>query len=142
MIYNRRPIRTSIIRQRSKDECARWIAFSERNVKSRAEGAFILSIVFGEADPPFPLMETLEQIKNRAELAVRGAKIDIVVNPGPSQQSSLLVDHEHAVAVAQFLRDHPALSFDFCSNVTGIDWLDRTMKKTVKMKQVVDRIVG
>jgi NADH-quinone oxidoreductase subunit C len=85
-------------------------------------------------------METLEQIKNRAELAARGAKIDIVVNPGPSQQSSLLIDNEHAVAVAQFLRDHPALSFDFCSNVTGVDWLGRTVKETTKVKQVVEGV--
>jgi NADH-quinone oxidoreductase subunit C len=85
-------------------------------------------------------METLEQIKNRAELAARGAKIDIVVNPGPSQQSSLLIDNEHAVAVATFLRDHPTLSLDFCSNVTGVDWLDRVVKKTTKVKQVVDGV--
>jgi NADH-quinone oxidoreductase subunit C len=85
-------------------------------------------------------METLEEIKNRAELAARGAKIDIVVNPGPSQQSSLLIDNEHAVVVAQFLRDHAALKFDYCSNVTGVDWLDRVVKKTVKVKQVVDGV--
>ena len=66
-------------------------------------------------------MELLEQIKNRAELAARGAKIDVVVNPGPAQQSSLLIDNEHAAAVARFLRDHPALKFDHCSNVTGVD---------------------
>ncbi len=83
-------------------------------------------------------METLEQIENRAELASRGAKIDIVVNPGPSQQSSLLIDNQHAFAVAQFLRDHPVLRFDYCSNVTGVDWPDRVVKKTVKVKQVVD----
>ena len=85
-------------------------------------------------------MESLEQIKNPAELAARGAKIDIIVNPGPAQQSSLLIDHEHAVAVAKFLRDHPVLSFDFCSNVTGVDWLDRTIKKTTKVKQIVDGV--
>ena len=85
-------------------------------------------------------METLEQIKNRAELAARGTKIDIVPNPGPSQQSSLLIDNEHAVAVAQFLRDHPALRFDYCSNVTGVDWLDRVVKKTTKAKQVVEGV--
>jgi len=85
-------------------------------------------------------VETLEQIKNRAELAVRGAKIDIVPNPGPSQQSSLLIDNEHAVEVAKFLRDHPALNFDFCSNATGVDWLDRVVKKTTKVKQVVDGV--
>jgi NADH-quinone oxidoreductase subunit C len=85
-------------------------------------------------------LETLEQIKNRAELAVRGAKIDIVVNPGPSGQSSLLIDNDHAVEIAKFLRDHPALGFDFCSNVTGVDWLDRVVKKTTKVRQVVDGV--
>lgn len=85
-------------------------------------------------------METLEQIKNRCELATRGAKIELIVNPGPSLQSSLWIDNDHAVAVATFLRDHPALSFDFCSNVTGVDWLDRTVKHTRKVKQVVDGV--
>ncbi len=85
-------------------------------------------------------METLEQIKNRAELAVRGSKIDIVVNPGPSGQSSLLVNSMHALEVAKFFRDHPALSFDFCSNVTGVDWLDRTLKHSTKVKQIVDGV--
>jgi NADH-quinone oxidoreductase subunit C len=85
-------------------------------------------------------VETLEQIKNRAELAARGSRIEIVPNPGPSQQSSLLVDNEHALAIAQFLRDHPALRFDFCSNVTGVDWLDRTVKKIVKVKTVVEGV--
>jgi NADH-quinone oxidoreductase subunit C len=80
-------------------------------------------------------METLGQIKNRTELATRGSRIEIVPNPGPSQQSSLLVDYEHALAIAQFLRDHPALRFDFCSNVTGVDWLDRTVKKTLNRRQ-------
>jgi len=85
-------------------------------------------------------LETLEQIKARAEAAVAGAKIDIVANPGPSQQSSLLIDNEHAAAVARFLRDDPALRLDFCSNATGVDWLDRTVKKMVKVKKVVDGV--
>ena len=85
-------------------------------------------------------MESLQEIKARAEVAMAGAKIDIVANPGPSQQSSLLIDNEHAVAVAKFLRDDPALRLDFCSNATGVDWLDRTVKKTVKVKKVVDGV--
>jgi len=83
-------------------------------------------------------METLDQIKARAEAAVPGAKIDIVPNPGPAQQLSLLIDNEHALAVARFLRVDPALRLDFCSNVTGVDWLDRTVKKTVKVKKILD----
>src|SRR3984893_12456941 len=85
-------------------------------------------------------MESLDQIKNRAELAARGTKVDIVVNPGPSQQSSLLIDNEHAATIARFLRDHPALKFDYCSNVTGVDWPERTLKKTVKVKTTVDGV--
>src|SRR5260370_51200 len=86
------------------------------------------------------VMESLDEIKARAEAAVPGAKIDIVVNPGPSQQSSLLLDNEHAAAVARFLRDDPALRLDFCSNATGVDRLDRTGKKTVEVKTVVDGV--
>src|ERR1043166_7573528 len=83
------------------------------------------------------MMETLEQIKNRAEQAAPGAQLEIIPNGSPSQQSSLLIDNEHAAEVARFLRDDAAFSFDFCSNVTGVDWLDRTVKKTTKVKQVV-----
>ena len=83
-------------------------------------------------------METLEQIKNRAQLAARGAKVEIVVNPGPSQQSSLLIDNQHAVTIARLLRDHPVLKFDFCSNVTGVDWPERTVTKKVKVKKTVE----
>ena len=83
-------------------------------------------------------MEPLEQIKARAEAAVAGAKIDVVPNPGPANQPSLLIDNEHARGIARFLRDDPTLRLDFCSNVTGVDWLDRTVKKAVKVKKIVD----
>jgi NADH-quinone oxidoreductase subunit C len=85
-------------------------------------------------------VESLDQIKTRIETAVPGAKIDIVSNPGPANQPSLAIDNEHGTAVAKFLRDDPALRLDFCSNVTGVDWLQRTIKKTVKVKQVVDGV--
>ena len=83
------------------------------------------------------MMETLEQLKTRAEAAFPAAKIDIVPNPGPANQPSLLIDNEHAPEIAKFLRDDPTLRLDFCSNVTGVDWLDRVVKKTTKIKQVV-----
>jgi NADH-quinone oxidoreductase subunit C len=85
-------------------------------------------------------METLDEIKARAEAAVRGAKIDVIPNASPSQQTSLLIDNEHALEVARFLRDDSELRHDFCSNATGVDWLDRTIKKTVKVKQIVDGV--
>jgi NADH-quinone oxidoreductase subunit C len=83
-------------------------------------------------------MESLDEIKARAGAAVPGAKIEIIPNPGPAKQPSLLLDREHAVAIARFLRDDAVLRLDFCSNATGVDWLDRTVKKTVKVKKVVD----
>ncbi len=83
-------------------------------------------------------MESLEQIKVRVEAAIPGAKIELVPNPGPANQPSLLIDNEDAPAIAKFLRDDPTLRLDFCSNVTGVDWLDRVMKKTTKAKKVVD----
>jgi NADH-quinone oxidoreductase subunit C len=86
------------------------------------------------------VVETLEQIKERIEAALPGARIEIVPNPGPANQPSLLIDNEHAPAVARFLRDDPELRFDFCSNATGIDWLDRTLKKTAKVKTIVEGV--
>jgi len=85
-------------------------------------------------------VESLEQIKARAEAAIPGAKIDIIPNPGPANQPSLLLAHEHAREVATFLRDDPVLRLDFCSNATGVDWLDRVVKKTAKAKMVVEGV--
>jgi NADH-quinone oxidoreductase subunit C len=83
-------------------------------------------------------MESLEEIKARVQLAVPGAKIEIVPNPGPANQPSLLIGHEQARAVALFLRDDPALRLDHCSNVTGVDWLDRKVTKKMKVKKLVE----
>src|SRR3954470_8014429 len=85
-------------------------------------------------------MESLDQIKARIDAAVPGAKIEIITNPSPSGQSSLLVDREHARNVAEFLRDDSDLQLDFCSNVTGVDWIDRIVKNTIKVKKVVDGV--
>jgi NADH-quinone oxidoreductase subunit C len=85
-------------------------------------------------------METLEQIKGRIEAAVPGAKLEIIPNDSPSGERSMQVDNAHAVAVAEFLRDDASLRLDFASNVTGVDWLDTVVKKTVKVKQVVDGV--
>ena len=52
-----------------------------------------------------------------------------------SQQHSLLIDNEHAVAIARFLRVDPALRLDFCSNVTGVDWLDRVGEENNEGKE-------
>src|SRR5437764_3162533 len=83
-------------------------------------------------------MESLDGIKARIEAAVPAATILVIPNPGPANQPSLLIDNEHAPAVARFLRDDPALRLDHCSNVTGVDWLDRTVTAKVKVKKIVE----
>jgi len=83
-------------------------------------------------------MESLEEIKARVEAAAPGAKVTIIANPGPANQPSLLIDNEHATAVAEFLRDDSALHLDYCSNVTGVDWPDRKVSKKVKTKKMVE----
>jgi NADH-quinone oxidoreductase subunit C len=85
-------------------------------------------------------METPEEIKTRIEAAVPGAKLTLVANASPSGQRSLLIDNEHATTVATFLRDDPQLRLDYCSNVTGVDWLDRVVKTKVKVRKVVDEV--
>ena len=86
---------------------------------------------------PFP---TLEQLKALAEAAVPGAQLVLVKNESPCAQHSLAVDVEHAYAVARFLRDDPQLRLDYCSNVTGVDYLDAELSEKVKVKKVVDGV--
>ena len=85
-------------------------------------------------------METLEQIRARIEVAVPGARLEIIPNDSPSAQRSLLVDGEHGLAVAKFLRDDAELRFDYCSNATGVDWPEAELTEKIKVKQVVDGV--
>jgi NADH-quinone oxidoreductase subunit C len=82
----------------------------------------------------------LEKIKSDVEAAVPGCRLEIVRNGSPSAQHSLLVDHEHALEVANFLRDSAELRLDYCSNVTGVDWLDTEISEKVKVKTLVDGV--
>ncbi|MFO1498121.1 MAG: NADH-quinone oxidoreductase subunit C [Verrucomicrobiota bacterium] len=83
-------------------------------------------------------METLEQIQQRIEAAVPGARLEIVPNDSPSGQRSLLVDCGHALPVAAFLQTDPLLRFDYVSNVTGIDWPDLVLKEKVRVRKLID----
>jgi NADH-quinone oxidoreductase subunit C len=82
----------------------------------------------------------LETIKSEIEANVPGCRLEMVANPSPSGQHSLLLDGEHAVDVAVFLRDASGLRFDFCSNVTGIDWPGKEVAEKVKVRKLVDGI--
>jgi NADH-quinone oxidoreductase subunit C len=83
---------------------------------------------------------TLETIKSEIEAKLPGCVLEIVPNPSPSGQHSLRIDPAHAVAIATFLRDAEHLRFDYCSNVTGIDWPGKEISEKIKVKQMVDGI--
>lgn len=70
-------------------------------------------------------METPEQIRDRLLARFPGASVTVVTNPGSSGQHSLLIGALNALDMALFLRDAPGLRLDYCSNVTGLDWLER-----------------
>jgi NADH-quinone oxidoreductase subunit C len=85
-------------------------------------------------------VETIEQIKSRVTHALPGARLEIIANESSSGQRSLLVDGEHGVAVAKFLRDDPELQLDYCSNATGVDWPEAVVKTKIKKKVTVDGV--
>jgi NADH-quinone oxidoreductase subunit C len=78
-------------------------------------------------------METLEQLRDRLLAAFPGATVSVFQNPGPAAQHALLLDAAQARAIAQFLRDDPALQLDYCSNVTGVDWPEKEIVETAKV---------
>jgi NADH-quinone oxidoreductase subunit C len=63
-----------------------------------------------------------------------------VINGSPSAQNSLLIDRQHGLEAAKFLRDDPELRLDFCSNVTAVDWPDREKTDKIKTKKIVDGV--
>jgi NADH-quinone oxidoreductase subunit C len=82
----------------------------------------------------------LEKIKAEIEAHVAGCRIEIIGNDSPSAQHSLLVGPQHALAVAEFLRDAPHLRYDFCSNVTGLDWPGKEIAEKITVRKVVDGV--
>lgn len=86
-------------------------------------------------------MKTVEEIKAAIEAAVPGAGVEVILNPSPAAQHSLLLAPKTAFAAAQFLHDDADLALDFCSNVTGVDWLDKEITEKVKVTKPVTRTV-
>jgi len=68
-------------------------------------------------------MDTIEQIKEAALQAAPGATIEIIPSTPAAQQPALLVDAGHIVAVAKWLKSDARYQMDFCSCVTGVDYL-------------------
>ncbi|QMV17297.1 NADH-quinone oxidoreductase subunit C [Granulicella sp. 5B5] len=80
----------------------------------------------------------METLKASLEAALPGCVVEMVMNPSACAQHSLLVTPADAVAVATLLRD--AEGFDYCSNVTGVDWPAREVTEKVKVKKLVEGV--
>lgn len=83
-------------------------------------------------------MIEVNNIKALVEVSVPTARLQVVSNDSPANQPSLLVNAAEAPAIARFLRDAPELRFDYCSSVTGVDWLDSVIKEKIKVKKTVE----
>ncbi len=70
-------------------------------------------------------MESIEKTKEAAAQAIPGAQIEIVNSTPAAQQHALLVDREHVYAVAKVFKEDPRFEMDFCSCVTGVDYLPK-----------------
>jgi NADH-quinone oxidoreductase subunit C len=68
-------------------------------------------------------MEAIEKIKEQVLAAVPGAQIEIINSTPAAAQPALLVDREHICGVAKFFKEDPRFQMDFCSCVTGVDYL-------------------
>ena len=79
-------------------------------------------------------METPEQIRDRLQARFPDAEVAVLPNPAPAGPASLLIGTACAGEIARFLRDDPALRFDYCSNATGVDWPDKEIVETVKTR--------
>src|SRR2546423_15719861 len=80
----------------------------------------------------------LEALKSEIEAAIPECRLEITFNPGSSAQHSLRVDPEHGLAAAFYLRDR--CQFDFCTNVTGVDWPAKELTEKINVKQLVDGV--
>jgi len=80
----------------------------------------------------------IESVLQRIRENVTDSGVSLEENPGPASEHSLILEHESAHAVVSFLHDDPDLAFDYLSNATGVDWLDREIKEKKKVRQEVE----
>jgi NADH-quinone oxidoreductase subunit C len=85
-------------------------------------------------------VESPDQICKRLRAALPRTDVVFVPNASPSNQPSLRIKRADALTVCRFLRDDPALQFDYVSNVTGVDWLDWVQREKVRVLRVVDGV--
>ena len=86
-------------------------------------------------------METPDQIRERVLKWMPKARVE-VLNCGPAGQHALLVHRDDIQEIARWLRDDAELRLDYCSNVTGGDWLPRKEKVKEGDKEIEKEFSG
>ncbi|MCD6338121.1 MAG: NADH-quinone oxidoreductase subunit C [Verrucomicrobia bacterium] len=85
-----------------------------------------------------PGLPSFQEIRRILEERVEGLRLEFIPNPAAPDQSSFCVPTEFALETARILRDDPRFALDFCSNVTGVDWLDQTVEETILHRETTD----
>jgi NADH-quinone oxidoreductase subunit C len=68
-------------------------------------------------------MDTVEQIREAVLKVVPGATVEIIASTPAAQQPALLINREHIFAAAKYLKEDARYQLDYCSCVTGVDYL-------------------
>lgn len=77
-------------------------------------------------------MSVAEAILGQIREVFPKAEVSLVPNPSPSNQNSLWVASADLFEIARWLRDQAEPTFDYLSNLTGVDWPDKTVKEKTK----------
>jgi NADH-quinone oxidoreductase subunit C len=85
-------------------------------------------------------MKTAEEILAAIKTALPNASVQLVLNPSPCAQHSLLMAAADAVEIASFLREDAEFALDYCSNATGVDWPGKEIAEKVKTTKLVDGV--
>ena len=83
-------------------------------------------------------MTNVQAIRGQILAALPKSNIELVENDSPCGQHSLLVEAKDLLGVARFAKSPTGLGFDYCSNVTGVDVVDRIETSRRKEKRIVD----
>lgn len=86
-------------------------------------------------------MMSLEELKARLESELENLHLEIIPNAAPGGEASLLVPSTCIYRVGRYLHDAEDLQFDYLSNVSGVDWLDREVTEKVKVTRTVTKEV-
>lgn len=80
-------------------------------------------------------MNLAEAILGQIREAFPKTEVSLVPNPSPSNQNSLRVAAADLLEIARWLRGQAEPAFDYLSNVTGVDWPDKTVKEKTKTQR-------